>query len=445
MNSRPASVKCFLTACCSCFGEAGTVKDEVDESVWWQHWLEAVCKSVPAKTHDALPGLAFPLAAFDVLLAKIAGRVVSAMDSESGEVAAFMTEMKTYVGAMRTTSEAKAQALAKGFEWTIASYAPSVLALQEFNAGWMTEPLFRRFWTNYVDGVHAEGGGFEVISSAIVKKKNQQTILLVKKGHQSALKVDREATGLLAEYIENEGGELGARLRAAFGSIFPQAIVELQVENALKALKYKCANCVCTLRRADGSAMEAGSVLVVGAHAASDGTDNRCIVAAVRELALWLGTLPTAKGATPRLVVMMDANSAAAFKKKKLVKGAATQQVFRAFLQNDRALSSCWLPRENKGQDSESVHHSVMKERTHLQTQWKKAGALDMSLKDWVVCSAGAKILNFALNEKLCIKNEEFCVRNDEFCRGIACTRRRDQPLRNAGVFQPRGASLGER
>jgi hypothetical protein len=29
-----------------------------------------------------------------------------------------------------------------------------------------------------------------------------------------------------------------------------------------------------------------------------------------------------------------------------------------------------------------------MKERTHLQTQWKKSGALDMSLKDWVVLSA---------------------------------------------------------
>jgi hypothetical protein len=35
-----------------------------------------------------------------------------------------------------------------------------------------------------------------------------------------------------------------------------------------------------------------------------------------------------------------------------------------------------------------AVHHSVMKERTHLQTQWKKSGALDMSLKDWVVLSA---------------------------------------------------------
>jgi hypothetical protein len=35
-----------------------------------------------------------------------------------------------------------------------------------------------------------------------------------------------------------------------------------------------------------------------------------------------------------------------------------------------------------------AVLHSVMKERTHLQTQWKKSGALDMSLKDWVVLSA---------------------------------------------------------
>ena len=396
-NSRPRTVKRFLAACSSCFAEAGQVEEEVDESVWWQHWLQAVCKSVPAETHDTLPGSAFPLAAFDVLLAKIAGRVISKMDADLGEVDAFLAEIKTYVGAMRTTSEAKAQALAKGFEWTIGSYAPSVIALQEFNAGWMTEPLFRRFWTDYVDGVHAEGGGFEVITSTVVKKKNQQTILLVKKGDQSGLTVDRDQTRLLANYVE-EGGELKERLKAAFGSVFPEGIVDLQVENALKALQFKCANCVCTLCRQDGSAMVAESVLVVGAHAASDGTDNRCIVAAVRELALWLGTLPNAK-ATPRLMVMMDANSAAAFPKKGIVKGAATQQVFRAFLQNDRALSSCWLPRENAGQDRESVHHSVMKERTHLQTQWKKAGALDMSLKDWIVCSAeGSRAKGVAIN-----------------------------------------------
>jgi hypothetical protein len=117
-------------------------------------------------------------------------------------------------------------------------------------------------------------------------------------------------------------------------------------------------------------------------------------------LAVWLGSLPTAhRGAAPRLMVLIDANSAAVFSKKGIGRGAATEQVFRAFLQNDHTLSSCWLPREASGQIHESVHHSVMKERTHLQAQWKKAGALDMSLKDWVVCSAaGTRAKGVAVN-----------------------------------------------
>jgi hypothetical protein len=163
------------------------------------------------------------------------------------------------------------------------------------------------------------------------------------------------------------------RLRAAFSAVYPEEIVELQIENALTSLRYKCAAAVCTAQKEMGggslgspAAME--SVLVVGAHAASNGTDNRAIVAAVKELALWLGTLPEVK-AVPRTMLMMDANSAAAFPRKGVIKGAASQQVFRSFLRNDPTLSSCWFPREQGDSATEGVHHTVMKERTHLQTQ----------------------------------------------------------------------------
>eukprot|EP01043_Picozoa_sp_COSAG02_P009498 COSAG02_NODE_323_length_24725_cov_57.558272_3_plen_746_part_00 len=369
-NARPESVKKFLAGCCMCFAEAGEAGVEVDEEIWWQHWLASVCSAWPVEQHGILPKLAFPLAAFDVLLAKIAGRVISKM--APGDAEAFFQEMKRYVGAMRTTSEAKARALAQAIEWTLLSYNPSAIALQEFNAGWLDEPLFRRFWTDHVDGVHAVDGGFEVVSPPQMKNKMQQTLLLIKKGEGSGLTLDVEQTSLLAGCI-NDHAQLAVRLRAAFSAIYPEEIVELQIENALTSLRYKCAAAVCTAQKEMGggslgspAAME--SVLVVGAHAASNGTDNRAIVAAVKELALWLGTLPEVK-AVPRTMLMMDANSAAAFPRKGVIKGAASQQVFRSFLRNDPTLSSCWFPREQGDSATGGVHHTVMKERTHLQTQ----------------------------------------------------------------------------
>jgi hypothetical protein len=369
-NARPESVRKFLAGCCMCFAEAGTVEIEVDEEIWWQHWLASVCSAWPVEQHDVLPKLAFPLAAFDVLLAKIAGRVISTM--EPGDAEAFFQEMKRYVEAMRTTSEAKAQALAQAIEWTLLSYTPSAIALQEFNAGWLDESLFRRFWTDYVDGVHAVDGGFEVISPPQMKNKMQQTLLLIKKGEGSGLILDPEQTGLLTRCIEDQA-QLAKRLQAAFSAIYPEEIVELQVENALASLRYKCAAAVCTAQKGMGggslgSPAAKESVLVVGAHAASNGTDNRAIVAAVKELALWLGTLSEVKS-VPRMMLMMDANSAAAFPRKGVVNGAASQQVFRSFLRNDPALSSSWFPREHGDSATENVHHTVMKERTHLQTQ----------------------------------------------------------------------------
>ena len=359
-----------------CFAETGTVEIEIDEEIWWQHWLASVCSAWPVEKsgdlapHDALPPLAFPLAVFDVLLAKIAGRLIAKM--EPGDAEEFFREMKLYVEAMHTTPEAKAQALARAIEWAAQSYSPSAIALQEFNAAWLAEPIFRRFWTDWVDGVHAVDGGFHVISPPQMKNRMQQTLLLIKKGEASGLSLERDQTDLLLRYIEDQK-QLTARLRSAFSAIFPEALVEMQVDNALSSLRYKCAAAVCTVQKVPGgsslgspAAME--RVLVVGAHAASDGTDNRAIVAAVKELALWLGSLPEVRP-VPRMLLMMDANSAAAFPRKGIKHGAASQQVFRSFLHSDPALSSCWFPRERGESTAQQVHHTVMKERTHLQTQ----------------------------------------------------------------------------
>ena len=56
------------------------------------------------------------------------------------------------------------------------------------------------------------------------------------------------------------------------------------------------------------------------------------------------------------------------------------------------ALRSCWSASLNEHSSSDVMHmHSVWKERSYLQTQWKKADFLDMAMKDWVICSYGAR------------------------------------------------------
>lgn len=406
-NSQPTSVRRFLTSC-RCFAKEGTA---AEEAAWWSHWLSSLCSNVPADKQD--PALALPLAIFDGLLAKIAGNLVADMKEDERE--AFLGEMKAYVMMMRTTSEAKAKAVGAGLEWTIASYAPCVIALQEFNASWLGEPAFKRFWTEKIEGegaTEASEEGFEVIKPLTLKNEMQQMILLIRK--RSALQLDHARTAEMARYIRDRDA-LAQSLQERFGALYPERIVESQVKSALQALTAKVAVAVCSLQCADGKSLgltpATEIVLVVGAHASSDGTDNRAIVAAVQELALWVGRQPGV-AATPRLMVLMDANSAAVFPKQKVMQGAATQQAFSLFLRNEHELTSCWLQdgkqrlrsivqrlrsepskelaRTLSGTPLPSlvVGHTVMKERTHLQTQWKKSGALDMSLKDWIVLSS---------------------------------------------------------
>ena len=414
-SSRPRSVRKFLAACRGCFAAevSGSAVQRVEEETWWRHWLASVCSSVVEDVPSTLAALAFPLAVFDVLLAKLAGHVVADKSKDEEEAEALLREMRDYVLAMRTTTDAKAKAIAAGFEWTMASYNPSAITLQEFNSRWLEEPHFKRLWAERVDGEQVKCGGYEVIKPPTVTNEQQQVILLIKK--QGPLQVDQAQTTELASHVAQRAG-FEERLRVVFGLLYPPQIVEEQVQAALEALTRKVAMAVCSLRCEDSSSLGATPamelVLVVGAHASSDGTDNRAIVAAAKELALWLGSQPGAM-AIPRLMMMMDSNSAASFPKKGVMRGAATQHVFSTFVHNDSELSSCWLQREAarplqpssepghtlSSAPTVAIHHSVMKERTYIQPQWKKSGVLDMSLKDWVVLSAdGTRSEGVAIN-----------------------------------------------
>lgn len=411
-SSRPRSVRKFLAGCRGCFAaEAGGT---AEEEIWWRHWLASVCSSVVEDRPSTLAALAFPIAVFDVLLAKLAGHVVADKSKDEEEAETLLCEMKDYVLAMRTTTGAKAEAIAAGFDWTMASYDPSAITLQEFNAAWLEEPRFKRLWAERVDGEQVKCGGYEVIKPATVTNEQQQVILLIKK--RGALRVDQLQTMELVSHVAQRAA-LEERLRVVFRLMYPQQIVEEQVQAALEALMRKVAMAVCSLRCEDNGSLGATPamelVLVVGAHASSDGTDNRAIVAAAKELTLWLGSRPGAM-ATPRLLMMMDANSAASFPTKGVMSGAATQHVFSTFVHNDSELSSCWLQRAAAARPRQpsnalartlsatptvAIDHSVMKERTYIQTQWKKSGVLDMSLKDWVVLSAdGTRSEGVAIN-----------------------------------------------
>eukprot|EP01045_Picozoa_sp_COSAG04_P009536 COSAG04_NODE_555_length_12662_cov_35.924461_5_plen_538_part_00 len=379
VNCRPESVRSFISACCSCFGHTA----EAGEDVWWKQWISSVYEAAPASLRIRLAATALPLAVFDVLLAKIVGDIVSRMDAD--DRTALIDELTGFVSSMNTTPEAKAKALASSFQWTLASYRPSLIGLEEFNGGWMEEPSFKQFWEKCVE---CEDGGFHVIRPSTTANPMQQTLLLIKKGPDAPLVVDHGRTLELAAYIGSQ--DMSARLRQAFESIFPRHVVNEQLRMAAQFLTRKFACAVCSTAGTSGDASRdegAETVLVVAAHAASNGTDNRAMVTAAKQLALWLGQ---GMARPARLVMMMDANSAAAFPRKNVDRGAATQEIFRAFLQNDATLSSCW---------HDQVHHSVMKERTHLQTQWKKAGLLDMALKDWIVHStASARSRSVAIN-----------------------------------------------
>eukprot|EP01052_Picozoa_sp_SAG31_P008210 SAG31_NODE_409_length_16006_cov_10.345760_4_plen_107_part_00 len=62
-------------------------------------------------------------------------------------------------------------------------------------------------------------------------------------------------------------------------------------------------------------------IVAVGAHAASDGSNNRAIVMAANEIC---------RRADAKLILSLDANSAAYFNRADVDKGSATQAIFDA-------------------------------------------------------------------------------------------------------------------
>ncbi|CAE8589095.1 unnamed protein product, partial [Polarella glacialis] len=118
-------------------------------------------------------------------------------------------------------------------------------------------------------------------------------------------------------------------------------------------------------------------LLVVAAHASSDGSDNRAMVLAFKTLAD-LQNLD--------LLMAMDANSAADFGEGK-ADGAASQSDFFDFI-NEIGVRHCYEHHGSKVTDPQTFH-TVRKSRTFFQCQMKKAGKPDVSTKDFILGAGG--------------------------------------------------------
>lgn len=115
--------------------------------------------------------------------------------------------------------------------------------------------------------------------------------------------------------------------------------------------------------------------LLVSAHAASDGTDNRAIVVAARHLA---------ESQACELILGMDANSAADFCPENVERGASGQRDFIEFLAA-QGIRHCFAHWEPDATIDFTRFHTVSKTRSYIQCQLHKAGKSDVSAKDFVL------------------------------------------------------------
>jgi hypothetical protein len=221
----------------------------------------------------ALTALGFPLAAFDCLLAAIAGYVLQQMTPQQ-ELSDFLDEAERYVQSMSTTVEAKASAVGRGLEWTLQSYSPEVIALQEFNSTWLEQEAFKSFWDSQI-ATPDTARGFRVMQPPQPKNPFQQMLLLIR--NDGRFEVDERLTDLTTKYMASP--EFAERLRPAFTQIYPSDLVEPQLAQLLgETLPYKVAVGMCRLRRSacvaphSSPQEEEEFALLIGAHAASDGT-----------------------------------------------------------------------------------------------------------------------------------------------------------------------------
>merc|ERR1712139_633634 len=137
--------------------------------------------------------------------------------------------------------------------------------------------------------------------------------------------------------------------------------------------KTKIAVAVCRTRSTD---LGDNVILVAAGHAKSDGTDNRALVAALKQLACSRGWA---------LLIGMDANSAAS---ADLAKGAASQETFFDFLEKTDVFHSFGaLPYRKEALKDHDQFHTVRKCRGYIQCQLHKANRPDLSAKDFVLSS----------------------------------------------------------
>jgi len=276
-----------------------------------------------------------------------------------GDAGALGASLSAFVESMCVDTSSKGLQVVRSLECVDRPCRPDVWCLQEFNKGWLGDLNFALHW----DKMLADHALFDPIS---VKNPAMVTQLLIRKS--GTLTVDMAATSRARATSSSEA--FRESLRSVYEPLFREATGS-QLDAAtgpVGFLTIKVSMAVCAVG-------EGVPLLVVAAHAASDGTDNRAIVAAVQHLAEREGC---------RLLLGLDANSAAKFDEKQRSNGACTQHDFVNFL-SQRCFQHCFNHLDPETVSDPARFTTVRKCRSHLQCQLQKAGKPDFSAKDFVL------------------------------------------------------------
>lgn len=426
-NLDTANVARFFRSCTS---SKGLVE-------YWSTWFDDIASQCCEKfATDAK--IVFPIALFDVFLTMTCRHAILSkpFQSSSTTLDDLIVSFEALLRSMCTDKEKKAAAMSLWISWLMKVYDPDVLCFQEFDGDWMRGESKRGTW----DQVQKEYAVIEPVR----QKKDHAKLLLLVKIRGKGLRLDRERTKLMTTLLVDDAF-LNDVVESCIRSFDPKrtswlAKGKISIADAATRVRQRMA--VAIMYDADER-----RVLVVAAHAHSDGTDNRLIVQAASALrdALERECCESdekmgKKKKAPFVIFAIDANCKTSFSVKDVEGGSATQDMFLSFATNTKDWMDCYSRRNPTSKDfrdrlarffytydisrlsevedmCKKHHHSrsqkslmktlvetygpepspdtkappggkfpltVNKQRTFIQTQLHKARVRDQSTKDWI-------------------------------------------------------------
>eukprot|EP00948_MAST-09A_sp_MAST-9A-sp1_P003981 g3981.t1 len=339
--------------------------------VFWKRWYQTAVLDLDIhKSKDlgkAVKTHVIPMAIFDALTTWASSYVFDDVLSTTDKID-ISSKLPEFVKFMGVESKATSVAIADTLDWALKIYKPDAFTIQEFNMFWEDETTaMKSTWKTLTSDYH-------IIPPCVERDRGQLSLLLLKK--ESKLSLNEKQTARLHEKIKS--AEFATTMQTVYaekiiGEKYPSA------EETTEFLTQKAAMCIAT--------HEDGRLFIVSCvHADSNGTDNRAILACLKQL-------ESEMMVTGGFIVGLDANCKRKFKKKDYDKGAADEAMFNVFAKKVLQLQSCY--------DRDGLPVSTTKKmRSFIQSQWKKSELLDEAVKDYVMCSnAKATVQGHPINK----------------------------------------------